>query len=250
MKDSLGKSEDILVGIEELQRHLLGPTDVAGIITVFAKNACDGRYRRFAFIGKSEGNVVAAAGRFAECHCVQKAAWAQTEKYEQLLETIEYLKTPQIGLVTIMQRKNRMVNGAQEAIQNRLLKEGFFHLEEKLTDVDGDLLGATAELNRLNVGKVELEERRVSDVSRVVLNQRTMSGFQNSGGETGLSDATASRCPKALGVGLSQGRGSKFCEQCWRFAEKEDGSGAEGVDTREYESCQQQDMDVDEARRN
>ena len=34
--------------------------------------------------------------------------------------------------------------------------------------MDGDLLGATAELNRLNVGKVELEERRVSDVSRVV----------------------------------------------------------------------------------
>ena len=68
----------------------------------------------------------AAAGRFAECHRVQKAARAQIEKNEQLLKTMEYLKTPQTGLVTIMQRKNRMVNGAQEEIQNRLLKGGFF----------------------------------------------------------------------------------------------------------------------------
>ena len=53
------------MGIEELETHLLGPTDVAGYhYPFFAKNACDGGYRRFAFIGKSEGNVVGSCRAF------------------------------------------------------------------------------------------------------------------------------------------------------------------------------------------
>ena len=52
--------------VEELETCLLGPTDVAGIIAVLAKNACDGSgYRRFVFIKKSQGHVVAVAGRSA-----------------------------------------------------------------------------------------------------------------------------------------------------------------------------------------
>ena len=42
MEDYLGRSEDIMVEVEELETCLLGPSDVAGIIiAVLAKNACD-----------------------------------------------------------------------------------------------------------------------------------------------------------------------------------------------------------------
>ena len=83
-----------------------------------AQNACDGGgYRRLVFVERSEGHVVAAAGRYAECHRVQEAARAKTEKYEELLGTIEYLKTKQRGLVTAMERKNRMMKGIWEEFQ-------------------------------------------------------------------------------------------------------------------------------------
>ena len=39
MEDYLGRSEEVLVAVEELDTCLLGPADVAGIIT--AENACD-----------------------------------------------------------------------------------------------------------------------------------------------------------------------------------------------------------------
>ena len=48
MEDYLGGSADTMVGVEELETYLLGPSDVAGIIAVLAKNGCDGGgYRRF-----------------------------------------------------------------------------------------------------------------------------------------------------------------------------------------------------------
>ena len=101
---------DILVEVEKLET-LLRPTDVADIFGVLAKHACDGcGYRRFVLIGKREAEVVASAGRLAEGHRVQEAARAEAEQYEELLETIEYLKT-QSGLMTIMEHKNRMMNG-------------------------------------------------------------------------------------------------------------------------------------------
>ena len=38
MEDYLGRSEGILMEVEELQTYLIGPSSVAGIITVLAKN--------------------------------------------------------------------------------------------------------------------------------------------------------------------------------------------------------------------
>ena len=51
-----------------LPHHLaysLAPSDVASVIAVLAKNACDGGCRRFVLTKKNEGSMVAAAGRFA-----------------------------------------------------------------------------------------------------------------------------------------------------------------------------------------
>ena len=65
MEDHIGRSEDIMAEVEALQTYLLGPSQVAGIIAVLAKNLCDrGGCRRFVNFKKSEGNVVAAAGRY------------------------------------------------------------------------------------------------------------------------------------------------------------------------------------------
>ena len=48
MEDCLGKSEDVLVGVEELETYLLGLTDVAGNISALAEHACVGNgMRRF-----------------------------------------------------------------------------------------------------------------------------------------------------------------------------------------------------------
>ena len=64
MEDYFGGSEEILVEGDELETTLLAPSDVAGIVTALAKNVCDGGAdRRFVFIKKGDGNVVAAAGR-------------------------------------------------------------------------------------------------------------------------------------------------------------------------------------------
>ena len=82
-----------------------------------------------------------------------------------------------------------------------------------------------------------------------------MSGILNCGRETGLSDATAWRCPKAFGVGLSQrvavGDQSSV-SSAGGSPKKRMAVVRKAVDTQEYESCQQHDMDVDvdEARRN
>ena len=62
--------------------------------------------------------------------------------------------------------------------------------EERLTDVDGDLFEADAELRRLEVVKMGPEEWRVSDIYSVGLNQETMSKISKSVGERGLTEAT------------------------------------------------------------
>ena len=72
--------------VEELQTYFLGLSDVAGIITVSAKNECDGGgYRRFVFIKKSKGNVVAAAGWHA---ALQEH---QDRNFRELQAAIEFM---------------------------------------------------------------------------------------------------------------------------------------------------------------
>ena len=66
--------------------------------------------------------------------------------------------------MTTMERRNRMIKGVSDKIQNRFLKE-VLDLEEKLT---GELFEANDELITFNVENVEREERRISDTSRSV----------------------------------------------------------------------------------
>ena len=93
VEDYLGRSEEILVEGEEFETYLLAPSDVAGIITVLAKNVCDGGAdRKFAFIKKGEGNVVAAAGR--------NVALPENQEryYKEVQEAMEYMNAEQSRL--------------------------------------------------------------------------------------------------------------------------------------------------------
>ena len=65
MEDYLGRSEEILVEVEELETYLLGPSDVAGVVTGLAKKACDGGGNwRFVLIKRKEGKLVAGARQY------------------------------------------------------------------------------------------------------------------------------------------------------------------------------------------
>ena len=75
-----------------------------------------------------------------------------------------------------------MMKGISEEIHSKFLEE-VLDLEKKLTE----------ELRRLDAGKAELVERSFSDISRVGVDQRTMSGAQRSEGEAGLAGVTGRR---------------------------------------------------------
>ena len=100
---------------------------------------------------------------------------------------------------------------------NRLMKEAS---EEKLTEVERELFQFDVELRKLTMEKRKVGPR-VSGTSRVGVDRRIVSGIQRSEGDSG---ALVGR----LGP-ESVWRGPRFCQQCWRFAEKEEGSGVERV---------------------
>ena len=55
-RTTLGRTEGVMVAFEQLATHLLGRTNVAGMIGILEKNACDGDgYRRFVLIEMSGG---------------------------------------------------------------------------------------------------------------------------------------------------------------------------------------------------
>ena len=55
MEDYLGRSQETLVEVEELETYLLRPTDVAGSVNVLAKNACNHNgHRRFVFLRRKD----------------------------------------------------------------------------------------------------------------------------------------------------------------------------------------------------
>ena len=134
MEDYLRKSEDALV--DELETLLLVPSDVPGVITALAENACDGDgSRRVELIDKAKTRW---SGCGMKCHQAQEDARAKTEKHEELLATIEYLKTQHKGLMTTMERQSRMMKEVSQETQNTFLKEVFV-LKETLADVEGEL---------------------------------------------------------------------------------------------------------------
>ena len=67
--------------------------------------ACDeDGSKRCDLIDASEGQVVAVAWRYEECHRALEAERVTTGKHGEFLETIEYLKTQKHGLMATMQR--------------------------------------------------------------------------------------------------------------------------------------------------
>ena len=68
--------------VVELEAHLLGPTDVTGIVNVLAKNACNGSGYRFVFIKRK--------GSMRVCEKI----WKETD-YKELQELIERMHAKQ-----------------------------------------------------------------------------------------------------------------------------------------------------------
>ena len=154
---------------EELEATLLAPSDVAGIVTALAKNVCDGGAdRRFVFIKKGDGNVVAAAGRNV---ALQEN---QERDYTEVQEAIENMNAKQSRLLAAMERKQTLRSGASDEILRKVLQDVLV-LDGKISEVEEKLLDASEEMRTLRVetGKMEEEERRVSDPAGVsVLTQR------------------------------------------------------------------------------
>ena len=89
---------------EELETLLLGHSDVAGIITALAENACDRGWKREFWIDREKRRPGDER--------------VKTGKHGELGEVVEQVKTQQNGLVTSMARKNRMMKRVSEEMQN------------------------------------------------------------------------------------------------------------------------------------
>ena len=84
--------------------------DILVNVIVLAKHACDGRgCRRFVFIKRKEG------------HLVQYAALRENQERDcrELQEAIEHMKEKQSRLLETMERKQKLMSGAQEEIWRR-----------------------------------------------------------------------------------------------------------------------------------
>ena len=148
---------------EELETTLLAPSDVAGIITALAKNVCDGGAdRRFVFIKKGDGNEVAASWRNV---ALQEN---QERDYTEVQEAIEYMNAKQSRLLAAMERKQTLRSGASDEILRKVLQDVLV-LDGKISEVEEKLLDASEEMRTLRVErrKMEVEERRVSDLAGV-----------------------------------------------------------------------------------
>ena len=139
-----------MVEVEELESHLLAPSDMAGIITVLAKNACDGGgYRRFVFIKRREGSAVAVAGR----HAPQEN---QERDHKELQKNIEFRNVKHNRLLATMKRKRKLMNEASDEIQEKLL-QNIMVLEDKISEVENELSEASEEMWTRMVEKKEDE---------------------------------------------------------------------------------------------
>ena len=136
-----GRSEDIMVVVGELESYLLTPSDVAGIITVLAENACDGGgYRKFVFIKRSEGIVVAVAGRYAALQENQES------NNRELHEAIAHMKTKQSRLLATVEQKQHLMSGAPEEIRRKVI-QNVLVLDDKISEVEIELLETSEDEN-------------------------------------------------------------------------------------------------------
>ena len=222
-----------------MECFLLGPTDVAGIVGVLTRNSCAGDgHRRSVFIETSEDYVVAFAGRYAECHQVQEGARTKPEKYEDLLETIEYLRDAAERAHDHHGAQDQADEGASEQVQ----------VLQGDPEPGGvcELFEATVEPSKLTV------ERWNQKGGGTLIRPGGVSGDQSFEGKTEPSGSAEHRNPGVPGVVLDQR------VTLWDSSTAGSASGVqkkevavvrkESVDMQEYEPYNQKviDMDVDE----
>ena len=163
MGDYLERSEDILVEAEKLATCLLGPTDVAGIVTVLEQNACDGGgHRRFVLIPKSECNAVPQG-------CMQLCQETRTETRGNCRKPSSAWTREAEQDVGDNGAKAQLMSGASDGSWKT--RSGRWNMSAHKTN---------AEMRRLTLRsrKAEAEGLRVCDTSEAVLVKRMVSGAQ------------------------------------------------------------------------
>ena len=78
-------------------------------------------------IERSEGNVVAVAGRYAALQDKQE------RDYSELQEAIEYMIAKQSRLLAAMERKQKLMNGVPDDIQKKFLKRSWCWMRWKVS---------------------------------------------------------------------------------------------------------------------
>ena len=119
------------------------------------------------------------------------------------------MSAKQNRLMATLEQKSKLELGGVQDVMG---------VEDRISAVESTLLETSNERRELVVErKTNAEELRVSDTSTVVSDRRTMSGIYNPEGVAGSDGAQD---------GDGNPGSSRFCDQCWEFAEKEEGSGA------------------------
>ena len=144
--------------------------------------------------------------------------------YRELQEAIEYMKTQQNGHLATTERKNRLMMGASQEVQNKSFKEVLIWRRSSRTltvSCSRPMRSCVSQLWKH--GKVtrprsvwiggRCQGPKALKVKLDLLERQDGGALWSSG-----SVWTRELC-----------RGPKFCEQCWEFAGKEEGSGATRV---------------------
>ena len=147
---------------------------VPGVITVLAKNACDGGgYRRLVFIKRREGSAVAVAG--------QSAALQENQERDrqELREAIEFMSATQSRQVATVERKQKLRSGAPEEIPRKVLQDVLVK-EDRISAVETELLETGEQMRELTVEKrkTKAEGWRAPDTAPVGLDGKAVCGAQ------------------------------------------------------------------------
>ena len=218
--------------VEELEAHMLCPTDVTGIVYVLAKNARDQEgHRRFVIVKKMEGTVVADVRQNA----IMRAR--MESEYQKLQVIIEHINMKQGGLAT-MEREEKSMSGGLEDLRKINI------LDDTISAEEVELLEKRMEMEELlkERRRTKVEEWRASDVVRSDVAQK------------GVPELKA---PRRRSVYLTVLRvdvdwmghvgETKFHEQGQTFAEKRNAViRKESGKTRDNVSCQ--DIEVGNAK--
>ena len=119
MDDYLAKvNEEILVGMGELKTYLLCPTDVADIVDVLAKNAYDQKGRRMIVLVETKDRHLVAGTRQP---AIMRAR--MESDYQELQVIIKHMNMKQKELLTVVERKQKLMSGAPEKIRETFLQD-------------------------------------------------------------------------------------------------------------------------------